>query len=271
MKFFRYLRAAGSFENYYRLINDLYHSVFGREMMMHYPLYKDKDESIEQRLINLVDQCLSELRDLSGKRLLEVGCGNGANCKYIAQIWDSTEIIGIDLNEQNLVIADESRVSNNIQFIQDDAQKLDHIEDGSVDILICIESAFHYPDKHAFFKQIKRVLAPGGRFLVADILLRTGNKGRSLWWWKKSMKLNHASEEDYHGFANSNDLRYQKYEDITTEIVRGYEGHRSWIPRENRSWGNFLLLRFTLAVLVRVWVSQLKQHKRYMIFSGVHA
>jgi ubiquinone/menaquinone biosynthesis C-methylase UbiE len=202
--------------------------------------------------------------------LLEVGCGNGANCKYIAGLYDSVEIIGIDLNEENLDIANKGELSSQLSFYHDDAQKLECISDDSVDLLICIESALHYPDKDAFFRQIKRVLKPDGNFLVADILRRTEDKGRSLWWWKRTMLLHHTNETDYHGYAAGNMLKYDMTQDITGEIVKGYKGHSNWIPRENRSWGNYVLLRTTLAILVRLYLRELRVHKKYMIFAGGH-
>jgi len=231
----------------------------------------NEDESFIQRQNNLIDHCLSELGDLSGQTLLEVGCGNGANCKYISEINDSVEIIGIDLNEDNLVIAKQHMSSERTIFYHDDAQKLDNIEDSSVDVLICIESALHYPDKNSFFQQIKRVLKPGGKFLVADILRRKEDRGRSLWWWKRTMLLHHTNENDYQDYADDNKLNYLATRDITPEIVKGYEGHKSWIPRENRSWGSFVLLRLTLAILVRLYLKELRKHKKYMVFNGVHA
>lgn len=271
MKLFRYLQGAGSFKHYYRLLNDLYRTVFGRELMLHFPFYMQENESFIQRQNNLVDHCLNRLDDLSNQVLLEVGCGNGANCKYISTLNETVNIIGIDLNEENLEIAKTSKGSSNTRFIHDDAQKLDHIEDSSVDALICIESAFHYPDKHAFFKQIKRVLKPEGKFVVADILRRKEDRGKSLWWWKKTMLLHHTNENDYQDYASGNQLNYLTSRDITPEIVRGYEGHRNWIPRDNRSWPTFVLLRSTLAILVRLYLKELRKHKKYMVFSGVHA
>jgi ubiquinone/menaquinone biosynthesis C-methylase UbiE len=271
MKLFKYLQGAGSFKRYYRLLNDLYRTVYGRELMLHFPFYCQENESFIQRQYNLVDHCLEPLGDLSDLVLLEVGCGNGANCKYISNLNDSVDIIGIDLNEENLEIANASMGSPRTRFLHDDAQQLNHIEDASVDVLICIESALHYPDKDAFFKQIKRVLKPGGKFLVADILRRKEDRGRSLWWWKKTMLLHHTSETDYHGYADGNSLNYLTTRDITHEIVKGYEGHKNWIPRENRSWGSFVLLRTTLVILVQLYLKELRKHKKYMVFSGVHA
>ena len=191
------MRGAISFKKYYRLLNDLYVTVYGRELMLHFPFYMNENESFIQRQNNLIDHCLSRLGDLSDQTLLEVGCGNGANCKYISEINDSVKIIGIDLNEDNLVIANQQIGSERTVFYHDDAQKLDNIEDSSVDVLICIESAFHYPDKSAFLNEIARVLKPGGHFLIADILT-VKNKGTGVRKvWKKRMVLNHWHKHHY--------------------------------------------------------------------------
>jgi SAM-dependent methyltransferase len=147
---------------------------------------------------------------------------------------------------------------------------MQHIRDGSVDQLICIESALHYPDKNAFFAHIQRVLKPGGRFVIADILRKSDVKRKSLWWWKKSMLLHHATEEEYHFFATGNRLKYVQTRDITPDIVRGYEGHRRWIPREDRGWPTYTLLRTTVSILVSLFLRELRLHKRYMVFTGIH-
>lgn len=271
MRIFRYLQGAGSFKSYYRLLNDLYRTVYGRELMLHFPFYRHQNESFEERQNNLVDHCLEKFGPINGHTLLEVGCGNGANCKYISEKNREVTLIGVDLNEENLVIANEHMGSSRTTFLQDDAQKLDQIADHSVDLLICIESALHYPDKYAFFKQIKRVLKPEGQFVVADILRRKEDKGKSLWWWKKSMLLHHSYESEYERFTGDNKLTYLSVNDITNEIIRGYEGHKAWIPRENRSLVTFVILRTTLAILVRLYLKELRGHKKYMVYYGTHA
>jgi len=270
MRIFRFIRGAGSFRSYYRLLNELYRTVYGRNLMLHFPYYIAQEEPFEQRQINLVDQCLLEFGRFSGGTLLEVGCGNGANCRYISALDGNTQVIGIDLNPDNIEIAQREHAADNIRFYVDDAQQLQNIGDQSVDNLICIESALHYPDKHAFFSQVRRVLKPGGQFVIADILRRSEKKRRSLWWWTRTMLLHHATEEEYHGFASGNQLKYLRTRDITPDIVRGYEGHRGWIPRENRGWATHVLLRTTVSILVGLFLRELRVHKRYMVFTGIH-
>jgi len=271
MRLIRFIRGSGSFKMYYRLLNELYKIVYGRNLMLHFPFYMNDQESFEQRQINLVEHCISGFSDFSNKTLLEVGCGNGANCHYISSEHPNIQVIGIDLNRENIEIAIENKSTDKIKFIVDDAQKLENIDDNSIDLLICIESALHYPDKHEFFNQIKRVLRPDGEFVIADILRRSEDRGRSLWWWKKSMLLYHTNEEAYLGYAEGNQLKYNTSQDITNEIVQGYQGHKSWISRENRSWGSYILLQFTLFVLVRLYLKELRKHKKYMVFSGEHS
>ena len=82
-------------------------------------------------------------------------------------------ITGIDLNKANIEIANnekENAKADNVRFFVDDAQNLTQIPSDSIDVLLNIESAFHYPDKPAFLKEVHRVLKPGGQFLIADIL-----------------------------------------------------------------------------------------------------
>ena len=51
-------------------------------------------------------------------------------------------------------------------------------------------------------------------------------------------------KNDYQDYAAGNQLNYLTIRRILPrEIVKGYEGHRSWIPRENRSWSSYVLLQ----------------------------
>jgi len=103
----------------------------------------------------------------------------------------------------------------------------------SIDVMICIESAFHYPDKNAFFQQIKRVLRTNGVFLIVDIIRLSDDSGRSKYMWNKRKLFFHANEEKHHQYSSCNNLAFKHIENITDRIIRGYEGHLSWIKRES--------------------------------------
>lgn len=271
MKSVRYIQTLGSFRQYYRSMNEILANAFGKIHMLHYPFYMKEKESLEERQHNLIEHCLSYIGDLKGKDLLEVGCGNGLNCHYIDQKYETRKIVGIDLNQANLDLARAQNEHSRISFIQDDAQELATIADHSIDVIICIESAFHYPDKNAFFKQIKRVLHPDGIFLIVDIIRSPKHKERSFLSWNERKLFFHANEEEYHQYSSVNSLIFQHIENLTDRIIQGYEGHLSWIKRENMNQADYLLMKLFSRIQVRLNVAELRSQKQYMLFCGKHA
>lgn len=270
MKSVRYLQTLGSFRHYYRSMNEIFTTAFGKIHMLHYPFYMKEKETLEERQHNLIEHCLSYIGDLKGKNLLEVGCGNGLNCHYIDLKYETRSIVGIDLNKDNLDLARAQDSQSGISFIHDNAQELTSIPDHSMDVIICIESAFHYPDKDAFFRQIKRVLRTDGVFLIVDILRAPSDSGRSLWFWKKHKLLYHANEEEYHRYSANNSLIFKQIENLTDRIIKGYEGHLTWVKRENMNLFHYLLMRMFSRLQVRLNVAELRSHKQYMLFYGEH-
>ena len=271
MKTVRYIQTLGSFRNYYRSMNEILANAFGKIHMLHYPFYMKEKETLEERQNNLIEHCLSYIGDLKGKNLLEVGCGNGLNCHYIDHRYETGSIVGIDLNKANLDLAIAGNEHDGISFIQDNAQELASVADHSVDVMICIESAFHYPDKNAFFQQIKRVLRSDGVFLIVDIIKSPGESRKSRWSWDKRKLFFHANEEEYHQFSSGNSLIFNHVENITDRIIQGYEGHRSWIKRGNMNLFDYLMMLLFSRLQVRLNVAELRSSKQYMLFCGAHA
>jgi len=252
-------------------MNEILANAFGKTHMLHYPFYMNEKETLEERQHNLIEHCLSYVGDMTGKNLLEVGCGNGLNCHYIDLKHETRNIVGIDLNKANLDLARAHNEQSRISFMHDNAQELTTIPDHSMDVLICIESAFHYPDKNAFFKQIKRVLRPDGVFLIVDIIRSPGNVKKSLFSWDKRKLFFHANEEDYHQYSTGNNLVFNQIENITDRIIQGYEGHLAWIERENMNLADFLLMKLFSRLQVRLNIAELRSSKQYMLFYGKHA
>src|SRR4030043_966053 len=136
---------------------------------------------------------------------------------YLKENFKPGVMTGIDLEEENIVIAHSEkkrRCLENIFFFVSDAQNMTVIENQSVDVVINIESAFHYPDKVKFLKEIYRVLKPGASFLIAD-LLTTKNKGTGIRRsWKKRMILNHWHKNQYDSGISEAKLGLTHYEEI---------------------------------------------------------
>jgi len=99
--------------------------------------------------------------------VLDIGCGNGALLKELS----STILkgVGIDLSENILQRARLlNKENNNLTFKSIDGPKIP-VEDQSMDLVISMLS-FRYLDWDPLMDEIKRVLKPGGKILVLDMV-----------------------------------------------------------------------------------------------------
>jgi SAM-dependent methyltransferase len=99
---------------------------------------------------------------LSASRLLEVAAGTGLLTRALAEALPAARITATDLNEAMVRYA-SSRVDG-VVWRQADAMALP-FDDASFDLVVCQFGVMFFPDKRAAFREVARVLAPGGRFL----------------------------------------------------------------------------------------------------------
>ena len=206
--------------------------------MLHYPFFVNESDSFIQAQQNLTDYCISLLRPIKDKEVLEIGCGNGVQALYIYTKFNPSFITGIDLNKANIEIADyekERAKINNARFFVDNAQNLTSIPSDSVDVLLNIESAFHYPDKPAFINEVHRVLKPGGQFLIADILSTRKKTEGIMKIWGKPMVHNFWNRKQYEEEFLKSELVINYSEDITHRVKKGWSMYRKWLPKIKRN------------------------------------
>jgi ubiquinone/menaquinone biosynthesis C-methylase UbiE len=235
-------------------------------------MYRFEGESFMDAQTNLTDYCMSLLPSVKGKILLEVGCGNGVQANYIFEKYTPDYFKAIDLNAGNIEIARQEAVIKGlgrVEFCVDDAHCLDTVEDNSVDFLINIESAFHYPEKAAFFKQIYRVLKPGGSFLIADILTTKIKGNRLKNSWKKRMSYHHWPLEAYKKELPGANFKAIRFSDITSEVIKSFSSYRSWLREmERRHVVEDLILKLYYIIHVRLNIYLLKTRRQYCVIVG---
>ncbi len=118
---------------------------------------------------------LDELGVLPGEKILDLGCGRGEETLEAARRAGSEgQAVGLDLTEEMILQAKGNAHREevpNAEFVQGDIEILP-FEDDSFDGVISNCVINHARDKNKVYKEIRRILKPNGRFVVADAVTK---------------------------------------------------------------------------------------------------
>lgn len=111
---------------------------------------------------------------LPGEVVVDVGSGGGMDSVIAARaVGNRGKVFGVDMTEDMLERARraaQAAGADNVEFRQGYAEDLP-FDDASVDVVISNGVLNLVPDKAAAYAEIFRILRPGGRFQIADILV----------------------------------------------------------------------------------------------------
>jgi phosphoethanolamine N-methyltransferase len=115
--------------------------------------------------------------ELRGKSVLDVGFGTAGPAMVRAGQCGAASVIGIDVEEpllrRALALIETAGLSEKVALRIVEPGPLP-FDDESFDVVFSKDSIIHIPDKHGFFKEVLRVMRPGGFFAASDWLRGTG-------------------------------------------------------------------------------------------------
>jgi SAM-dependent methyltransferase len=116
----------------------------------------------------LNDEAIARLEVERGSRVLDLGFGGGVT---FALLWErGATVVGVDRAE-DMVAAARTRFADEVaagrlELHAGDVGRLP-LADGAVDRVLTVNTVYFWPDLAAAFGELRRVLAPGGRLVVA--------------------------------------------------------------------------------------------------------
>ena len=163
---------------------------------------------------------LAELRP--GETVLDLGSGGGIDVLLSARrVGPSGKAYGLDMTDEMLALARENQRRagvENVEFLKGEIESIP-LPDGSVDVIIsnCVINLS--TDKRRALAEAFRVLKPGGRFAVSDVVVRgevPPEVRRSMELWVGCV-AGALTERQY-----LDNLREAGFEDISLEPTRVY-------------------------------------------------
>lgn len=147
--------------------------------------------------------------------ILDVGCGGGININRMAK--DAKNVYGIDYSIESVKLSrevNEKLIDNGQVEIHEGNVKDLPFEDNTFDIVTAFETVYFWLDIEKCFGEVKRVLKPGGTFLIG--MESNGSDNFIMKFWKHFIDMELYTDKEITSFLQNND-----FSEITAYIRDG--------------------------------------------------
>lgn len=155
----------------YSVLHDV--CALGDVKKMYIPKQLDSLKSLQQNQDLWEEEVSKKLKVRSGGKLLEIGCGCGRIAHHMSQL-TQCQVYGINIDETQLKDARQyaSKYKTNNQFLFKDLNKPLPFQDNEFDAIYEFGAFTSFIKNYKkVFKELYRVLKPGGIFYISDAVL----------------------------------------------------------------------------------------------------
>ena len=191
---------------------------------------------------------LTEMKDIDfrGKRVLDIGCGDGYYSVYFKQKFRNAYICGIDISEEMVHLARQRARAGSVdvKFSLTDGKNL-AFKSRIFDLVYIFAVLQHIDDSKfsEYVKEVARIIKQNGKLIIFEAIGKEKGKGR--------MSLRRAPQ-DYIEIFQSHGLKLERYVCVSSPFYR-----RALIfVRGNRKFLSKLLIPFIVfltRIVDKVW------------------
>lgn len=212
---------------HYDVVSPFYRELWGEHL--HHGYYATGNESRERATEALLERVVEIAAVPAGGRVLDVGCGFGGTCRWLARR-RGCRTVGVTLSRVQARMAREETARAGAagprpRFLVGDAARLP--VRGAFDAVLALEVLSHVSDRAGFFRSVAGLLVPGGRVGIAAWLaapeLGPGRRRRYVAPIERGMLVRLPTRADYEEHLAAAGLEPVAFEDVSERVARTWD------------------------------------------------
>jgi SAM-dependent methyltransferase len=172
-------------------------------------------------------------------RVLDLGCGIGGPARYLAANF-GCKVTGVDLSagfiDTATYLTARCGLSDRVTFQVGDAMHLP-FEDAAFDAVFLQHVAMNIEDRAALYAEVRRILAPGGRFVTYDVVLRDGDVIYPAPWARDASTSFLLSESDTRAVLEQAGFKAVFWRDDTQTAIDWFKTAMTGSPQNGLNLG----------------------------------
>ncbi|EGG12778.1 uncharacterized protein MELLADRAFT_87040 [Melampsora larici-populina 98AG31] len=156
-------------EQHYEVPTEFIKSCLGSHMKYSCCLFLGGQENLDQGEVLMLEDYCGKAKLKDGMKILDLGCGWGSLCLYLAQKYPKSQITALSNSRTQKVHIDslaQGRQLSNLNVVTGDVMSFDFPSSNSFDRILSIEMLEHMKNYEFLFKKVSTWLNPDGLFFA---------------------------------------------------------------------------------------------------------